>query len=444
VVVILALGLAIAAVIVLAAPRPLAVVDVSPAAGATDVAPAAQIVVTFSRPLDEATAAAAITIAPSVAGFTSVAGRRLAFTPRARFSAGTTYVVTVGGGVRDRGGRALARPLVITFRTRAAALVARTRSGLVRITLGAGVVPLVEGQVGAFAVSGAGALAYVDPRPRQLVVQRARKPVLRVAVPSDLDVRDLEWAGEDALLFLGARLDDAGRPFIVKLDAPAPAVAPFGDGSAGARLTGPLVIEILKSSLVDVVYRRDSYAITPDGRNVIVRDRNWDLALVDLDGGRRGTIGPFLAVGNASPRGDGLAVVDVDPGDPALRRRVFRYGRDGAARPLSPPEADTHSPRFAHTGELIAVATAPAVGRPADRPFALALIDVESGARRPLTSPPPGAADDEPRWSTDDGWIAFRRSAIGNPSAGRVWMVPVAGGEARAVEPEADAVRWVP
>jgi Bacterial Ig-like domain len=444
VVVILTLGGAIAAVILLAVPRPLAVVEVSPAAGATDVAPTAQIVVTFSRPLDEATTAAAITIAPPVAGFTSVAGRRLAFTPRASFSAGTTYAVTVGDGLRDRGGRTLTRPLLITFRTRAAALVARTRSGLMRISVGAGVVSLVERPVTAFAVSDAGTLAYVDPRERRLVIERPRQPPLHVAVPPELDVRDLEWAGARALLFLGARADDGGRAFIVRLDAPAPAVEPFGDGGASARLAGPLVMEILKRSLVEVVYRRDSYAITPDRRSVIVRDRNWDFALVDLDGGRRGTIGPFLAVGNASPRGDALAVVDVDPGDPALRRRLLRYGRDGSVRPLSPPEADTHSPRFAHAAELIAVATAPAVGRPADRPFALALIDPASGARRPLTAPPPGIADDEPRWSADDAWIAFRRTTIENPGSARVWIVPVAGGEPRAVEPQTDAVRWMP
>jgi len=444
------------AIVLFAVPRPLTIIDVSPAAGAADVAPTTQIVVTFSRPLDDATMGAAITVAPPVAGFTSVAGRRLAFTPRASLGAGTSYTVTIGHGVHDRGGRALPRPLVLTFRTRAAALLARTRSGLVRTTVGSGGEPVapraargeagrvVDGPVGAFALSSSGALAYVDARERQLVVQRARQASLRIAVPRDLDVRDLEWAAERALLFIGARADEAGRVLIVRLEAPGPTVEPFGDGGASARLAAPLVMEILKRSLVEIVYRRDSYALTPDRRSVIVRDRNWDFALVDLDGTRRGTIGPFLAVGNASPRGDGLAVVDVDPGDPALRRRVLRYGRDGSVRALSPPDADTHSPRFAHASDAIAVATAPAIGRPAERAFAIALIDVETGTPRPLTAPPPGSADDEPQWSADDGWIAFRRTTIGNPGSARMWMIPVAGGEARPVEPEADAVRWVP
>jgi hypothetical protein len=335
--------------------------------------------------------------------------------------------------------------MIVTFRTRAAALVARTRSGLVRITLGEGVARLVDAPVTAFAVSATGALAYVDPREHRLVIEHARQPARRVPVPEHLEVRDLQWAmGDRALLFLGVRAEDAGRPFIVRLDAPAPVIESFGDGGAASRLAAPLVLETLKRSLVEVVYRRDSYAITPDGRTAIVRDRNWDFALVDLDGGARGTIGPFLEIGNASPRGDALVVVDIDPADPALRRRVSRYGRDGAVRALSPPEADTHSPRFAHASDLIVAATAPAVGVPGDRSFALALIDVASGARRPLTAPLPGATDEAPSWSADDGWIAFRRARVGDPASGRVWIVSVATGEARPLEPEADAARWLP
>jgi len=443
--VLLALAAAIAALTVLAEPRPLAVVDVNPPAGAKEVPTRAQVTVTFSRPLDEM-AGGGLTVTPAVDGFVSVAGRRAAFTPRFGLSADTGYTVTLGSGIRDRAGRALARPVAFSFRTRALALLARTEDGLVRWRLGGRPEPVVTGRIGEFAVSAEGAIAYVRLDDRDIVVQAPKGGQAgRVLLPNALAVRDLEWApGGHALMFLGASGDGPGVPYLVRLDAPSPAVESFGPRGGRIDPASPLLMEALKKSLVEVVYRRESFAFAPDGRAAIVRDQNWDLAIVGFDGVRRASLGAYLAVGNAAPGGEALAVVDVNPADPALRRQVLAHRADGSTRALSPAERDSHSPRFAHRSDRVIFATAVAVGAPRERRFALEMVEVATGVRRRLTQPPAGESDEAPRWSPDDAWVSFRRAPFGAPERGTAWIVRADGGPALPLEPRATDARWVP
>ncbi len=438
----LGLAVAIAAALLVGQPRALHVVDVSPAAGAIDVSPASQIFVTFSRPLDASLRPGAVVLSPATDGLVSVAGRRAAFTPRHRLQADTAYTLTIGGGIRDRSGRALASAVVSTFRTRALAAVARVRErGLLHVGLRGEGAEIIGGAIGDFAVAPSGAMAWIDLTRHVLVVKRPRSAQTAVPLPDNLTVDALEWAhGENALLFLGSRAGGSGDPFVVRLDA-APSVRRLGGAETG-ELPAPLIIERLKRSLVEVVYGRDSYTVTPGG--AIVRDRTWDFVLVDLDGRRRSRLGPFLAVGDASTQGESILVVDVDPADPALRRSVALYDREGRLRPLSAPGVDTHSPRFSHAGDHIVVATAPAAGPPRRRRFGVAVIDVASATQRVVTVPPAGMTDAEPRWSPDDAWLMFRRTSVDGETGPQVWIVPAAGGEPRLLAGTVDAARWMP
>jgi hypothetical protein len=52
--------------------------------------------------------------------------------------------------------------------------------------------------------------------------------------------------------------------------------------------------------------------------------------------------------------------------------------------------------------------------------------------------------DVEPRWSPDGAWVGFRRIPVDRPEDARVWLVPVVGGEARPLDPQATDARWGP
>lgn len=457
-VVVLALGAAIGLVIALAEPRPLTIVDARPGDGAAGVSVTTQVMVIFSRPVDEASVRAAISVEPRTEGFVSAAGRRAAFTPRTGFRADTEYTVTVGTGVRDRAGQSLPRPITIRFRTRGQALVVRTADGrLLRATLDGAAEPLAGPGVGEFATSAAGDMAYVLPAEGVLVVTPAGPgDSRRIALPKAggsefgvygaatraVEIHDLTWApGGAALGFLAPRRDGVVLPYLVHLTQAMPTPEPFGPPPRP--IPGDFIVEALKKSLVEIVYRRETFAFTPDGRGVIVRDQNWDYAVFGFDGSRRGTFGAFLAVGNVSPRGDFVAFVDVDPADPALKRLVIAYERTGRLRSLSPPDRDSHSPRFAHRTDRVVYATGEPVGPPGERRYALEVVDLGSGAQRRLTAPPPGQSDAAPRWSPDDTRILFRRAPIGASEHARVWIVSADGGAATPLASATDA-RWSP
>jgi hypothetical protein len=149
------------------------------------VAVGSHVTITFSRPLDQASLRAALTVAPPTDGLVSAAGRRAVFTPSGGFRADTAYAVTVGSGVRDRAERPLREPAVIRFHTRGQPLVVRTDDGRLLWTTLAGVTQaLASPGVGEFAVSGAGDVAYVLPADGALVVQAAGgHPPQRIGLP---------------------------------------------------------------------------------------------------------------------------------------------------------------------------------------------------------------------------------------------------------------------
>lgn len=447
---VLLLAAASAALVAFGRPAPLAVVGAVPADGAAGVPTASRVEVTFNRPLDEPSAEAAVTVSPAVDGFTSAAGRRLTFTPRTGFSPDTDYVVTVGPSARDRGGRALAAPHRVRFRTRAPGLVARRADGrLVRLPIRDGRVageaePAGGPAARAFDVFPSGEVVYARLDGRALVAtDRAGGEGLTVPLPRGLSVEELRAAPRGrTVLLLGVEDGRPPAPFLVRLDAPVPELVPFGPRPGP--LPEALVVETLKRSLNAVVYRHESAAFTPDGRAVVLRDAMYDLAIFGLDGRRHSALGPFLAVGDVSPAGDGVLLVDVDPADGRLRRQVLAFGLDGRTRQLSDPARDSHAPRVSHRGDRVAYATGEADAPVAGRRYAIEVVDLATGERRRLTAPPAGETDLDARWSPDDAWLAVRRAPAGRPGDARVWLVPSVVGPARPLGADLADARWSP
>jgi hypothetical protein len=457
--VVLTLAAATAALVLLARPVPLRLVLVAPADGAAGVPTLGQVVLTFSRPLDEASVRGGITIEPATDGFISAAGRRAAFTPQGGFRADTEYAVTVGAGLRDRAGRSLAAPVAVRFRTRGQALVVRTPDGrLLRTTLSGAAEPIAGPGVGEFATSAAGDLAYVSPGESALVVHpagggqarrvelpRALAARLQPSLSAPADVVPLHGLavapGGAVVGFLAPRRDGVLLPHLVFLDEALPRVDAFG---LPPQVMGAHEVEARKQALLDTVYRRESFAFAPDGKGVIVRDRDWAFALVGLDGTKKAVFGAFLAVGNVSHRGDFVAFVDVDPADPALRRQVLAYERTGRLRTLSGRYHDSHAPRFANRSDRVVFAAGEVAGPPEQRRYGIQLVDLAAVAARRLTNPPWGQTDADPQWSPDDAWVSFRRAPVGAPEHGQVWLVPADGGPARPLPVPAVDARWAP
>ena len=451
----LSLAAAIAGIVLLGTARPLAVVDSNPRPRAAEVSVETQLTVTFSRPVDEASVRAALSVAPRTEGLVSAAGRRAAFTPKGGLLADTDYTVTLGAAVRDRTGRSLREPVVIRFRTRGQRLVVKTRDArLLRTTLAGASEPLAGPGVGDFAVSGTGDIAYALPAEGTMVVRPAgsgparriglpRKPARFGAVGSVVEIRELEWAPDgSAIGFIGATGDGASLVYLVRLAQATPTLEPVSAPPDVAPHSARPIPTALLSVLTGIVYGRDTFAFTPDARGAVVRERNWEYVVQGFDGEQRGVFGPFLAVGNASPRGRMVAFVDLDPAD-RDRRRVVAYERAGRLRAVSAPDRDSHSPRFAHRRDRVAFLAALPGGSAPPR-YAVEMADLENGVQRRLTSPGPGESDESPRWSLDDSWISFRRVPVDAPERAEVWLVPADGGAARRLPVACVDARWSP
>jgi hypothetical protein len=462
---IVTLGAASGGLIAFGEPRPLAVVATQPADGAARVPFTTKILLTFSRPVDESSVSAALRVDPPTVGLVSAAGRRVAFTPRSSFRADTDYRLMIGADLRDQSGRPLAQPIVVRFHTEGQGLILRTsdarllRARLVGAEPEVRTEPLAGPGVGQFAVSPTGDLAYVQlgdghlvvqpsgsAAPRRIPLPKASGPQFRSSEPSaPIEVRELAWGPGGTLIgFVAARRDGTFLPYLIDLNNAAAPVEPFGLPADQISLNTAPAVAARKKLLLDTLYQHETFAFTPDGRGIIARDRKWNFVVFGFDGALRGTLGPFLGVGNASRRGEFLALVDVDPTDVLLRRQIVAYGRNGRLRSLSLPERDSHSPRFAHRADRVVYATAEAVGPPEARRSALETMDLSSNAHRRLTDPPPGWSDEDPRWSADDAWISFRRAPVGDPGASQVWIVAAEGGVARALPVSATAARWTP
>lgn len=435
--------------------RGFSIEDVTPADGSRDVPWNGDLVVTFSRPLDETSAKEGVQLSPADETRVIVEDRRVRLTPPFGLRADTAYTLSIGPDIKDRRGTPLGRTTEVRFHTRPFGLVFRTPDAGVGYLAGfdARPEPWALPNVGPFAVERSGRLAYVRPEDGVLVVRPpTREASARlIQLPADLVVEDLHWVpgGDDTLVLL-ARPSAQGSQGVPRVASPhlvhfrqVPVeVTPLleGESAAGAPSGGP---GSGRSGGVSP-RRARTMVLAPDGRSLITTAPNGGLVRVALDRSGPEVVGPYAAVGNFSPDGRSLLVVSVTPGDAAAKGQVLILGPENAIRPISDPESDSRDPRFASRGTHVALSVAPPTQPLAERRFALEVVDVGTGARRRLTSPPPGMTDANPEWSPDDSWILFRRFPAGDPARGRVFVVPSEGGEVRQLPVEAVAAHWSP
>jgi hypothetical protein len=95
-------------------------IDLNGATSATGVPVSANIVATFNVPIDEATAASAITLVRQVDSqnfpvTVSVDGEEVTINPNSDFSTGTLFILTIGSGLKSDAGKALANPIERNF-----------------------------------------------------------------------------------------------------------------------------------------------------------------------------------------------------------------------------------------------------------------------------------------------------------------------------------------
>ncbi|HYC07676.1 MAG TPA: Ig-like domain-containing protein, partial [Candidatus Binatia bacterium] len=102
-------------------PAPVAMAAFGPAVR-TDVAPDAGVGISFSKPMDRSTVAAALTVSPtsSISLDWGSDGTLVTVRPRTGWALDTLYTITVGAIAADSGGHRLTGPLRTTFVTRAA------------------------------------------------------------------------------------------------------------------------------------------------------------------------------------------------------------------------------------------------------------------------------------------------------------------------------------
>jgi Tol biopolymer transport system component len=143
-----------------------------------------------------------------------------------------------------------------------------------------------------------------------------------------------------------------------------------------------------------------------------------------------------------SPDGSLIAFLREQPRGGSQVRLVPPTG--GAERPLAEVAASPeYGLAWSPDGRRLA-----AVDRPSpETPLRIVLLDAETGAKRPLTSPPSsaGRGDAWPIFSPDGRTVAFKRSTA--PNAHFVCVVPAAGGEPSQLAPTTPVtspLAWTP
>lgn len=185
--------------------------------------------------------------------------------------------------------------------------------------------------------------------------------------------------------------------------------------------------------------------LSPDGRRVLytlIESGRATLMLHDPDqpapiriGGAElnSTSGVFM------PDGVGIVFREVGPGSCTLKLRLRPEAPPRDIAPcngMDPPRIDV-----APGGRALVMSN----HHRASFPAGLALIDMQTGVLKQLTTPGPGEGEDtSPRFSPDGSAIAFVR---GNSSARTIWLIPAAGGEPRKLSTLAGltyGLAWAP
>lgn len=434
----IALALATAALLVLG-PQSRGVTLLAQAPNGEEASAGAPISVTFSRPVDRASAEASFRLEPPAEGRFFWEDRNLTFQPARPLAPDTRYRVTFGAGLRDDAGRPTERDLGWEFRTRGARLLVVTGAADGGSALwlvapdGASSRKILDAPEGisdvAAAPDGARA-AYVEPRGLQ------RSALL--------------------LLDLG---DGSARPLVddEAASVAAPAWAPQGDFLAFERraLTdGQLGVPRVwlaqpDGTLLGPLYRGDgtdiSYAPAwaPDGNAVAFLDGvsqslrlysffTDDVAELPARSGERPS---WLADGSAMV----YSAAETGESGLSLRLRLVTTGPEPTTRELTDGALSDLSPAVSPNGEAVAFTR-----RGPDGPEArIWLAPTAGGAARPLSAAGPHQ-DTQPVWSPDGTRLAFVRSGVGGPADSAAVVIDASTGAETVVLADAVQVVWAP
>jgi len=399
----------------------------------------APISVTFSRPVDRASAEASFRIVPPVTGRFFWEERTLTFQPAQPLAPETTYSVAFGTGLRDENGRPSARDLAWGFRTRGPRLLALTAT-----TDGGSALWLV-------APDGTGA--------RQLLAAPAGISDIAIA-PDGTRAIYVEPRGlQRSALVLISLEDGATRPLLddETASAAAPAWAPGGDFIAferralsGGQLGVPRVwLAQPDGTLLGPLTRGDgsdiSYgpAWSPDGNSVAFLDgvsqalKRYSFftdSVTELPI-RSGERPSWLPDGSALA----YSAAETGPDGLTLRLRLVTLGTAPATRDLTDGGAAELSPAVSPNGEAVAYTR-----RGPDGPQAqIWLAPTAGGAARALSAAGPHQ-DTQPLWSPDGARIAFVRSSAAGPLQSEAVVIDATSGAESVVLAGAVQVIWAP
>lgn len=431
--------LALTALLLILGPRGAPVTLAAQAPSGQEVAAGAPIRVTFSRPVDRASAEASFRLDPATPGRFFWEERTLTFQPSQPLAPETEYRVSFGQGLRDEEGRPNGGELAWTFRTRGPRLLAlrATPEGGSELWL---VAPTGEGARKLLdAPGGIGEVVMAPDGTRALYVEQ------RGLERSALMLLDLVSGATRALV------DDEAA------SAAAPAWTPAGDfvaferrALADGRLGVPRVwLAQPDGTLLGPLVAGDgsdsSYAPawSPDGNSVAFIDGISQALKVYSFFTDQVRELPATSGERPAWLPDGSALVysgaEVGPDGPALRLRAVSLGEAPAARGLTDGAGAELSPAVSPDGEAVAFARRAPDG-PEGRVW---LVAASGGPPRPLSAEGPHQ-DNQPAWSPDGRQVALVRSSAAGPLQSQAVVVDVATGQETVVLDDAVQVVWAP
>lgn len=399
----------------------------------SDIPASAVMSMTFSRPVDHASAEQSVVIVPAVAGAFSWQGNTLTFQPGQPLAPNTAYRVTIRSGLSDAQGRPNRSEISWSFRTRGPQLLV--------VAAGPG---------------GAGTLTWVAPdgsEPRTLLT--IAEGILGMAVAPDsgtVVVSVLRSSLRTALIIVNLA-DGSARPLV---DDP--------EVSAGAPVWSrnqDYIAYVHRPVLDDQLGQTRIWLAHPDGTSYgpILNSENLSFAPVwSPDGnqlafvnGASADVGIYqffsdsqrtLAAGSGEPAtwapdGSAIAYTATLPDQPGVPMVIRRWDlAEERSSDLTDGRTSDHGPAWSPEGGQIAFV------RSAEDPAAngIWVMAPDGGGQRQLTR---SAQDTRPVWSPDSKQLAVIR--IGGANAvSSLWVIDVATGAAHQVLEGAVEAQWLP
>ena len=426
--------------------RPPRVVSYSPADGARDVSTRAAIRITFSQPMDHAGVEARFQIDPPVEGRVLWTEGTFVFRPTGTLVPTLTYTVTLQAGAPARGGHATLPATAWRFRVGQPRLlyIARDEAGHFQL-YAAGNPPQQlskgDGEVWDYTPHPEGtsivySLARDDDSADLWLIDRAGKdPRILLRCPKASCIAP-SWSSDGAWIAY-ERQDLSERTIGIGAGPLVPHVWLLDPASGKTR---PL--------FEDAPTPGRAPAWSPLGQRLAFYDlTEFAIQIVDLESGEQQLFDSLGGVGSWDPEGERMVLPEVSfhnqPG------RVELLVVDFATRSVqildAPGMSEETVPRWAPTGEWIALGRANLAGGTPTPGTQLWIMRPDGAAARPLVTDA-AANHGAYAWRPDGGAIAYvylRMEHMIDPRPA-VWLVSVPGGETQQVAAEAILPGWLP